>query len=179
MFQISPPNSCCVQMSRSYRWTPLHCSSYTGHFHVVEYLLEQRADVNRRSNGCDPPLFQPKSSPVSMISRSCSQSTPLHCSSSNGHVRICRLLVEQRADVAAKDKCRSPPRARSRSLTPCVAETAKLRSNTPSTAKNGIWFRFFAASVPRSDAFARLAAPYCPHRKHHTPRRRRCFVAAS
>ena len=27
------------------------------------------------------------------------------------------------------------------------------------------------------NAFARLAAPYCPHRKHHTPRRRRCFVA--
>ncbi len=33
-----------------------------------------------------------------------SQRTPLHCSVSNGRLDICRLLLQHKADVGAKDK---------------------------------------------------------------------------
>ena len=33
-----------------------------------------------------------------------SQSTPLHLSARNGHVEVCRLLLQCNADVKAKDE---------------------------------------------------------------------------
>ena len=38
-----------------------------------------------------------------------SQYTPLHFSAHNGHLEVTRLLVESKADVAARDRCFSPP----------------------------------------------------------------------
>jgi hypothetical protein len=38
-----------------------------------------------------------------------SQATPLHRSAAHGHLEVCRLLVESKADVAARNRCFSPP----------------------------------------------------------------------
>jgi hypothetical protein len=38
-----------------------------------------------------------------------SQDTPLHLSASNGRLEVTRLLVESKADVAARERCFSPP----------------------------------------------------------------------
>jgi hypothetical protein len=35
--------------------------------------------------------------------------TPLHFSAGNGDLKLCRLLVVSKADVAVRDECFSPP----------------------------------------------------------------------
>ena len=46
-----------------------------------------------------------------------SQDTPLILSASEGHAEACRVLVASKADVAARNRCRSPWRARNLPLT--------------------------------------------------------------
>ena len=84
--------------------------------------------------------------------------TPLHASILNGKREICRLLVALKADVAARDRCRSPWRARYDLLTR-VAETAKLHSNAPSTGTRPTLLHICAVSSRRNDA---LTAPHPP-----------------
>ncbi len=55
--------------------------------------------------------------------------TPLHESAAKGHLEICRLLVESKADVAARNRCSSPSPSHYLSLTICLAVEAKLLSN--------------------------------------------------
>jgi hypothetical protein len=40
------------------------------------------------------------------------QQTPLIYAARQGNLEICRLLIDSKADVAARDRCFSPPRAR-------------------------------------------------------------------
>ncbi len=59
-----------------------------------------------------------------------SECTPLHWFAREGHVEFCRLLVESKADVAARDRCFSPPPSHHLSLTyylPCSASRTALK----------------------------------------------------
>ena len=81
-----------------------------------------------------------------------SQNTPLMNSACGGFVETCRVLVASKADVAARDRCRSPWRARNLPLTPCVAATAGLHSDGPSTGTVPTLLHTFAVSARRNDA---------------------------
>ena len=72
-----------------------------------------------------------------------SQSTPLHLSAYHGHLEFTRLLVESKADVAARDWCFSPPPSHHLSLTICLAATVELHSDGP---KETTWLHTCAAS---------------------------------
>jgi hypothetical protein len=62
------------------------------------------------------------------------QHTPLHFSAGCGRLEITRLLVESKADVAARNTmCFSPPPSHHLSLTICLAVLAGLPSISPST----------------------------------------------
>jgi hypothetical protein len=58
--------------------------------------------------------------------------TALHGSAQGGSLEICRLLVESKADVAARDRCFSPPPSHNLLLTICLAERVRLHSIKPS-----------------------------------------------
>ena len=64
--------------------TPLHYAAENGHLSVVEYLVNQKADINAASNG-----FK--------------SGTPLHYAAKNGHLSIVEYLVDQKADINAKN----------------------------------------------------------------------------
>ncbi len=84
--------------------------------------------------------------------------TPLHRSADNGSLEVCRLLVASKADIAAKNRCRSPSRACHGLLTP-VAASAILHSNAPSTLTGPTLLHIFAVSARRNDALAALHPP--------------------
>ena len=83
-------------------------------------------------------------------------STALHKCVYYGHVETCRFLVEWKTDVAARDKCFSPPPSHHLSLTICLAAKAILHSNWPSTELNTpqlpTSLHTCAASARRNDA---------------------------
>jgi len=85
--------------------------------------------------------------------------TPLHRSATQGELEVCRLLVASKADIAARNRCRSPLRACHGLLTPVAAATAKLHSDAPSTVTRPTLLHIFAVSARRNDA---LAAPHPP-----------------
>jgi hypothetical protein len=85
-----------------------------------------------------------------------SQATPLHISAIEGHLEICRLLVESKADVAAITGCFSPPPSHHLSLTICLAAVAKLHSNAPSATTKTALLHTCAASARRNEAPPRL-----------------------
>ena len=87
-----------------------------------------------------------------------SQWTPLHLSARNEHLEITRLLVESKADVAARDRCFSPPPSHHLSLTICLAALATLRSNRPSSSTKPTLLHTCAASALLNDAPPRAAA---------------------
>jgi hypothetical protein len=102
-------------------------------------------------------------------------------------LEVSRLLVESRADVAARTRCFSPPPSHHLSLTICLAAKAKLHSHWPSNnthTVNKAWNRknkakertiFFytcAASAPRNDALTPPAAPFHEHCKRHCSNRK-------
>ena len=87
------------------------------------------------------------------------QSTALHWSAWYGHLEITRLLVESKADVAARGRCFSPPPSHHLSLTMCLAAMAKLHSNAPSTATKPTSLHTCAALARRNDALPRLLRP--------------------
>ena len=100
--------------------------------------------------------FPPPSAPHLFSSFSCcklilflffSHSTPLHLSASGDHLEITRLLVESKADVAARNKCFSPPPSHHLSLTVCLAAMNTLHSKSPTTAAKRRWKHTCAASA--------------------------------
>ena len=125
-----------------------------------------------------------KQNSVSLLTLFCpSGDQPLHESARLGHLEICRLLVEARADVQAKNRCCSPRRFRRLPLTLCVLAAAKLHSNMPSTAASPTLPRICAALAPANDALLRPAPPPAllpaPQRKCSSSSCcRRCAVAA-
>jgi len=62
--------------------TPLHYAARYGHLSVVEYLVNQKADINAK-DGDDY--------------------TPLHFSAENGHLSVVEYLINQKADINSKD----------------------------------------------------------------------------
>jgi len=67
---------------------PLHFSARYGHLSVVEYLVDQKADINAKDNG---------------------GWTPLHYAAANGQLNVVEYLVNQKADINAKDVIRKTP----------------------------------------------------------------------
>jgi len=63
--------------------TPLHRAAENGHLSVVEYLVNQNADINAQA-------YQRNIG------------TPLHYAAQNGHLRVVEYLVNQKADINAK-----------------------------------------------------------------------------
>ena len=63
--------------------TPLHFAAKNGHLSVVEYLVNQKADINEKGND---------------------NSTPLHLAARYGHLSIVEYLVNQKADINIKNK---------------------------------------------------------------------------
>jgi hypothetical protein len=95
-----------------------------------------------------------------------SQCTPLQLSAYNGRLEVCRLLVESKADVAARSRCFSPPPSHHRSLTICLAAVTSLHSNTPSSTTNPTLLHTCAASARLNDALPRAAPPASCVRAH-------------
>jgi len=63
--------------------TPLHWAAINGHLSVVEYLVNQKADINAKDKD---------------------NWTLLHSAANNGHLSVVEYLVNQKADINAKDK---------------------------------------------------------------------------
>jgi ankyrin repeat protein len=75
-----------------------------GHVDVCRLLLEARAEVDARNSRCGTPSPQMSFVQVhSLVSFCISQSSPLILSAIQGHLDICRLLIEARANIDAKD----------------------------------------------------------------------------
>ena len=119
--------------------------------------------TSETESNCPPP----PSAPRLFSSFSCcklilllffSQSTPLHQSAREGHLEVTRLLVESKADVAARTRCFSPPPSHHLSLTICLAAVATLHSNWPSTTTKPTSLHTCAASARRNDALPSAAA---------------------
>ena len=168
-------------------WHPLHLSAYHGHLETCRLLVEARADVQAKDNGSAPPLVMiifTKQNSVSLFNSFLSSGDqPLHQSARWGHLEICRLLVEARADVQAKNRKSAPRRFRRLPLTLCVLATAKRHSNGPSTATTPPLLRICAALAPANNALLRPAPPLAllpaPRRKCSSSSCcRRCAVAA-
>ena len=106
------------------------------------------------------------------------QRTPLHYSAWSGQfsaidgdqLEVCRLLVESKADVAARDRCFSPPPFHYLSLTICLAAVATLLSNTPSTETKPTLLHTCAASARLNDV-----PPPRPNKNTSCSCRRCCF----
>ena len=81
-----------------------------------------------------------------------SDETPLHISAQEGRLEMCRLLVESKADVAARDRCFSPLFSHHLTLTLCLAAGAALHSNTPSTTTKTAWLHTCTVSARCNDA---------------------------
>ncbi len=95
-----------------------------------------------------------------------SQSTPLFFSARDGHLEVTRLLVESKADVAARNRCFSPPPSHHLSLTIFHAAMATLHSKSPSTTTKTALLHTCAASPRLNDAL-----PHCLLRASaHTPK---------
>jgi len=62
--------------------TPLHYAAWNGHLSVVEYLVNQKADINAKNKN---------------------NWTPLHYAAQNGHLSVVEYLVNQKADINAKN----------------------------------------------------------------------------
>jgi len=65
-----------------YQGTCLHWAAENGQFSVVEYLVNQKADINAKDYG---------------------NITPLHYAAQNGHLCVVEYLVNQKADINAKN----------------------------------------------------------------------------
>ena len=88
-----------------------------------------------------------------------SQSTPLHLSARSGHVEVCRLLVESKADVAARERCFSPFPSHHLSLTICFAAGATLHSKMPSRTTKPTLLHTCAASALLNEAPTSFTRP--------------------
>jgi len=64
--------------------TPLHYAANNGHLSVVEYLVNQKTDINAKDKD---------------------GWTPLHRASRLGHLSVVEYLVNQRANINANSNC--------------------------------------------------------------------------
>lgn len=78
-----------VHITDNRGWTPLHLASSRGHIDVVQFLLEEGADLEARTD---------------RINR-----TPLHLSSMHGFPKMTSYLVAMGADIRATDVYEKTP----------------------------------------------------------------------
>jgi len=104
-----------------FEMTPLVVSSENGHFSIVEFLVQNGADVNQASNDGAIPLFMSsqnghfpiveflvqKGADVNQVIND--RRTPLLISSHNGHFPIVEFLVQNDADVNYADNNGATP----------------------------------------------------------------------
>ena len=64
--------------------TPLHIATKFGRLGVVEYLVNQKTDIDAKNKD---------------------GLTPLHIAAEIGHISIVEYLFNQKADIEAKDNC--------------------------------------------------------------------------
>jgi len=98
--------------------THLHYAAYNGHLSVVEYLFNQKADINAKDKFEMTPLHNAareghlsvveylvnqKADINAQASGRFSSGTPLHYAAANGHLSVVEYLVNQKADTNAKD----------------------------------------------------------------------------
>ena len=95
----------------------IHIASENGHLSVVEYLVNQKADINIQSNGYPsgtPLHFAVENGHLSVVDYLVNRkadinikgdfdSTPLHLAASSGHLSVVEYLVLQKADINAKN----------------------------------------------------------------------------
>ena len=62
--------------------TSLHLAAKNGHLSVVEYLVNQKADINAKGEN---------------------NQTPLHYAAENDHLSVVEHLVNQKADINARN----------------------------------------------------------------------------
>ena len=60
----------------------IHVAAQEGHLNIVEYLVNQKADINAKDKD---------------------KWTPLHCAAEKGHLSVVEYLVNQKADINAKN----------------------------------------------------------------------------
>lgn len=91
--------------------TPLLFAAEGGNLDVCQFLVEHKADVNAQNDMHDsrPIRMHFKNSGVIICFNffsfySVSGQSSLHWSSANCHIDVCQFLVENKADVNAKDK---------------------------------------------------------------------------
>jgi len=101
--------------------TPLHFSSRYGHLSVVEYLVNQKADINSKDENDNTPLhFAARNGHLSVVeylvnqkadinSKDENDNTPLHFAARNGHLSVVEFLVNQKADINSKDENDNTP----------------------------------------------------------------------
>ena len=65
-----------------FNYTPLHLAAINGHLSVVEYLVNQKADINTKDK---------------------EYRTPLHYGAQNGHLSVVEYLVNHKADINEKN----------------------------------------------------------------------------
>jgi len=65
--------------------TALHYAAWNGHLRIVEYLVNQKADIKAKASGY--PF-----------------GTPLHYAANSGHLSVVEYLVNQKAEINAKNK---------------------------------------------------------------------------
>ena len=69
-------------------YTPLHYAAEYGHLSIVEYLVNQKADINAKDEN---------------------DHTPLHFAAENGHLSVVEYLINQKVDINAKNKIGETP----------------------------------------------------------------------
>jgi len=101
--------------------TPLHFSSIYGHLSVVEYLVNQKADISAKDKDNQTPLHVAAANghlsvveylvnqKADINAKTQKDSTPLHLAASKGHLSVVEYLVNQKADISAKDKDNQNP----------------------------------------------------------------------
>jgi len=94
--------------------TPIHFSFRYGHLNVVEYLVNQNADIDSKNDGlCAPLHFAAGGGCLSVVEYLVNQkadinakdkndSTPLHYAAFNGHLSVVEYLVNHKAEMNPK-----------------------------------------------------------------------------
>lgn len=88
--------------------TPLHIAARYGHREIAELLLKSGAHVNAQSKGRhtygnDFILIDNTPKPRTIVSSLMEGTTPLHLASTNNHVNLVKLLLNNGANIYAKD----------------------------------------------------------------------------
>ena len=101
--------------------TPMHYAAENGHLPVVQYLCEQGANNEARSNGDRTPLhWAAVKDHLPVVKYLCKQGadkeasdtygrTPLHWAAQEGHLPVVKYLCEQKANKDTRDKLGETP----------------------------------------------------------------------